>query len=416
MSVQSASLTKIWTSRSRAFLKEIFPYIRIMSMSGLPAVCSLFIIYFLISYFSFIHNIPAGFPIEALGIALLTLALCWSPLRTWLVQADIVFLMPKEHQMKLYMKRSYRRSLVQGILLLAVILLFYLPVYRQAAEPNSLWLIAVAAAAVKAGNSYFGWRERRVVYDGARILLRCLRWLLTAAAVAAWLIAAWWQALLFSLLLAGLLAALHRLPVRYSFAWERLIREEAATRKRYYLLFGMFTDIPALMTRPHRRSYLAWLLGKIKYGPQHAYIYLYAAAIIRLELSGIIMRLIALGSFVLYWAASAAAWSGYAASLISIFCLLLIGLQLGSLMQLHKESVWKHVYPLSEKDRVKQFITVDRFVLLISAVWLCVVQAVPLMLQGLYTPVIVSAVFSVLYMAWRPKRIEKKLTKLLQDY
>jgi len=385
-------------------------------MSGLPAVCSLIIIYFLISYFSFVHNIPAGFPIEGLGIAVLSIVLIWSPLRTWLVQADIVFLMPKEHQMKPYMYLSYRRSLTQGILLIGLVLLFYLPVYRQGAAPNPLWLLAIAIIALKIGNSYVGWRERFLVYDGARILLRSLRWLLTAAAVAAWLFVVWWKALLFSVLLTVLLMVLHRLPVRYSFAWERLIREEATTRKRYYVLFGMFTDIPALMARPHRRNYLSWILGKIKYGPQYAYVYLYAAAVIRLELSGMIMRLLLIGGFVIYWASDAGAWSGYAATLLNICCLLLIGLQLGSLMQLHRESVWKHVYPLSEKQRAKQFIAVDRFILLLSAIVLCIVQVIPAVQEESYLPVLVSGVLAVLYIAWRPRRIEKKLQKLLEDY
>ncbi len=416
MSEMDKQLDRIWAQRSLLFRKEIMPYLRTMAMSGLPAVTALIMIWFLINYFPFVRDLPSSFPITALGTVCLMIGICWSPLRSFLKPADTVFLIKCESRMMAYMRRSFIRAALQGYAATAVILLFFLPIYHKGSLPNAIIVIIAVAILLKAFNMYLAWQERLMVYDGQRNWLRLLRWLLTAIMAAAWLEKGWLIASLFCLLVLALLYLLYRLPNKHYFAWDRLMHEEESIRKKYYAVFGMFTDIPSLVSRPHRRSYLSWLLPRIRFSPRKTYVYLYTAGIIRLELSGIIIRLLAIGAFVTYWAASEGTWSGWLACGLFILALGLIGLQLGNLLQMHRDTVWRHVYPLSEKEQINQLIQVDRFIVLISALLLMPFLLLPQLdkLEIAHIAVIIG--YPLVYsLVWRPSRIRAKFKKIHED-
>ncbi|MFD2116549.1 ABC transporter permease [Paenibacillus yanchengensis] len=416
MSANHKELERLWVSRANSFAKEAAPYFRIMSRSGLLTLFALVFILGSIQYVSFLQTMPETFPIGYIGAVLLTFVLCYSPLRTWLQEPDTVFVMVLEHQMGQYMKRSIRRTVIQSAILLAVVLLLYLPLYNKGIAPNSMFIIILISALLKGANGWLAWQERRMIEDRASQTLRLVRIAATALAIAAWLHVVWWQAALFTLLLAVLIVVVYRLPQKFNFPWQTLIAEEARTSKRFYLLFGMFTDIPALMSKPHRRPYLSWIIRNIAYSSNRTYVFLYTATLLRLELIGIVLRLLLLASFVTYWAASVASMEGWLAFIIYAVSILLIGLQLGGLGQAHRDTVWKHVYPLSEQDRIKQFIIVDKITLLTAGIILLIVLAIPLLINGYFIPVIAAIAFLLLYLFnWRPKRMAKKMTVLLED-
>lgn len=411
MRADSISLENTWKQRALAFRKETLPYVRYMFQSGLPAFLSLILISASIGYFSFIRNVPPNFPITATGVLSLMLALCWSPLRTWLAPADIVYMMPREREMGSYLRRSFRRTAVQGIVLGAIVLLLYSPIYNQGPGHTEVSLLSIAAVLIKAGNVWGSWRERQMAWPSMRIMLRLVRWLLSAAALTAWLTCVLWQAAAFTLLIALTLLFMYRLPQRHRLPWDRLIEEEQATRKRYYTLFGMFIDVPTLSSTIHRRSYLSWMLRLIPYSHRNTYSYLYTAALLRTELGGMMLRMLLLGCLVTYWAAEAAAWSGWGAALVFAFFLAVMAVQLSGLRHVHRHSVWKHVYPLPEKQRHGQLIKVDRIGLLICAFLLWLPLILPLAGQGIYAPSMASLLGTLLYAGWRAMRLRVKLTK-----
>ena len=244
-----------------------------------------------------------------------------------------------------------------------------------------------------------------------RLLLRALRWGLTALALAAWLTRETWQAALFTLLIGLLVVFFHRLPSRHQLPWERLIEEEARTRKRYYHFFGLFIDVPDVATGSTKRSYLSWLLRIVPYSKRNTYTYLYTASLLRTEIGGIIIRLLLLGSLVSYWSSEAASFSGWGAVFTYVIFLTVISVQLGGLRHVNRYSVWKHVYPLPKKMRMDNYLKVDRIGMLTSSLLLWLFAGLPLVLLGVYIPALICAAFAFLLIVTRPSRVKRKMKR-----
>ncbi|MDF2838068.1 MAG: transporter EcsB, partial [Paenibacillus sp.] len=381
-----------------------------MAQSGFPAFLSLVFIASAIYYVGLIREVPAGFPVTEVGIAVLAPVLCWSPLRTWLAAADVVYLMPREHAMKPYLARSFRYSAILSSVLALVVFLLYMPIYRGGQGETDPWLLAVAFAAIKAAGHYGAWRERQMSWGAARLAYRLARWILTAVIVGAWLRYPEWQAAVFMVLCVLLGMAAYRLPRGQRFPWERLIQEEASTRKRYYSAFGMFIDVPVLSASIARRSYLSWIMPRIRYGQHHAYVYLFAASLFRTEIGGILIRLLLLGGLVSYWAADAASLQGWgAAGSYAIFAFI-ISLQLGGLRHVNRYTVWKNIYPLPQDGQREQYAKLDRAALLTALSLLWLPAGLPLLIQGVYAaPLCMAGAMLIYVIAIRPGRMRKKL-------
>jgi ABC-2 type transport system permease protein len=410
MAGDGGRLTELWGTRAGAFRKETFPYLRYMAQSGFPAFLSLVFIASAIYYVGLIREVPPGFPVTEVGIAVLTPVLCWSPLRTWLAAADVVYLMPREHGMRPYLERSFRYSATLGAVIALVVFLLYMPIYRSGQGETAPWLLAAAFAALKIGEHLGAWRERRMSWGAARLAYRIARWLVTAVIVGAWLRYPSWQAAVFMALCLLLGAAAYRLPRRQRFPWERLIQEEASTRKRYYSAFGMFIDVPALSASIARRPYLAWIMPRIGYGQHNAYVYLFAASLFRTEIGGILIRLLLLGGLVSYWAADAASLQGWGAACSYAIFAFIISLQLGGLRHVNRYTVWKNIYPLPLDGQREQYAKLDRASLLgaLSLLWLP--AGLPLLIKGVYaTPLCMAGVMLIYVIAIRPGRMRKKL-------
>lgn len=403
------TLEAIWSRRAKAFREEALPYFRYMGQSGFPAFMSLLLISSAIGYISLIRHMPANFPITTVGVISLSLVLCWSPLRTWLAAGDTVFMMPRESEMGGYLRLSFRYTTLACSFLAAIVLLLYLPIYNQGSVISGGWALAVVAAAIKAGNVWGAWKERQMTWPGMRRLMRLLRWAATGLMLAVWLNCPAWQAAGLTALIGLLFVLLYRLPSRHRFPWERLIEEEARTRKRYYVFFGLFIDVPSLPSSIAKRSYLTWLLRAVPYSNRNTFVYLYTASLLRTELGGIIIRLLLLGCLIIYWFAEAVSLSGWGCILVFAIFVGLIAVQLGGLRHVHRYSVWKHVYPLPEKQRIRQYVKVDRMAMLLCAALLWLFAALPLAWSGVYLPSLIAAAAALAYVAIRPSPLRKKL-------
>ncbi|MUT65876.1 ABC transporter permease [Paenibacillus sp. NEAU-GSW1] len=366
------ALEDLWLQRARAFRKEVMPYLGYMGQSGFPLVISLLFISSALGYFKLIRDIPSNFPFTLVGVIAVVPLLCWAPLRTWLVKADIVFHLQLEARMGHYLYHSFRRSLIMTVILAGLVLLLYWPIYRQGDGEAAFWMLIVLAAVLRFANSWGAWQERRLAWPGMRRLMRLQRWTATAAAWAALLSREPWMAALFALLIGLLLVLLYRLPARHAFPWERLIEEEERSRKAIYLFFGLFIDVPVMPSKSAARSYLSWLLKRISYRHANTFVYLYAASLIRTELGGIVVRLSLLSALVVYWFAESAWLSGWGAAAVYTVFLFVLGVQIEGLRRVHSYTVWRHVYPLPDGLRTDSIVRVASRTLAIAAllIWL----------------------------------------------
>ncbi|SFE47829.1 ABC-2 type transport system permease protein [Paenibacillus catalpae] len=412
MSGADRSLESLWLKRSREFRKEVTPYFGYMAQSGFPLFVSLIVLSSAFGYIKLIRDLPSDFPITLVGTIALFLILSWSPLRSWLTMPDLVFHMPREAEMKSYLRRAFRRSAMMTSLLGLVVLLLYWPIYRQGDGEAGFGILLLFAAVIRAANLLGAWQERKLAWSSVRLLLRLLRWAANALALAVLLTSEPWQAALFLLLLIALFAVLYRLPDKHTFPWERLIEEESRTRRSYYLFFGLFIDVPTLPSRTASRAYLAWILRYIPNRHRLTYVYLYAGSLVRTEIGGIVLRLVVLFALILYWFAEDGWLSGWGAAAAYIVLLQLVAVQLGGLRHAHRYSVWRHVYPLPDAERASSLLIVDRWAMAAVALLTWLPAAIMLLLQGLVIPAVfalLAAYAQILFV--RPGRLRRKLVE-----
>ncbi|MFD0961432.1 ABC transporter permease [Paenibacillus chungangensis] len=402
--------------RAAAFRREIMPYIRYMGQSGFPGFLSLVFIVSAIGYGKLISDLPSNFPIATTGVAVLTPVLCWSPLRTLLRPADTVYLMPKEHEMGIYLRDSLLRSARLSFSVAAVVLLLYMPIYRQGIHEGEAAILVLTAIALKLVNAAGAWRERQLNWSSQRTAYRLLRWLLTAAVLWVALSYSWWIASGTGILALAIMALLYRLPNAQKLPWERFIEEEANTRRRIGLFFSMFIDVPVVSSRIKRRSYLAWLLPTISFSRSRTFQYLYAATLFRTEIGGILVRLLLLGGIVVFWAAGEGYGQGWGAVLAYLLFTLFYCVQLGSLRHSHRYTVWKQIYPLPERQHMDGVMSVDRWASLTGVILLWLPCGITLFIRDLALPAVAALAAALLYVGvWRPSRLRGRMEKELDE-
>src|SRR5690606_17500259 len=143
-------------------------------------------IVFVIQYIQLLQNIPEQFPIEWIGVFVITPFLCYSPLRTWLKDADIIYVMPMEKNMMAYLQKSMKRSYRNSFVLLALIVLLYLSFYRHADVYHGAVFIVVLLL-LKVMNYWLSWKERQCAWSHHRVILRLIRYVMMFILLLAWL-------------------------------------------------------------------------------------------------------------------------------------------------------------------------------------------------------------------------------------
>ncbi|QJC51380.1 hypothetical protein HGI30_07350 [Paenibacillus albicereus] len=408
------ALDREWRRRALAFYKDCLPFLGDMARSGLPLALFALIIVGSASYAGLLERIPADFPAAALGTLLLAPVLYWSPMRTWLQPADLVFLLPREAGMKSYLRRSWLHTLPGGLVLAAAVLLLYWPIRAHVpADRLTGWtpelLPALAAVlALKALASAAAWRERQIAWRASRSALKLLR-----LAITAWLLYVWFTqpagtAALVSAPAALLWWAASRLPKRLPLPWERLIEEERRTASRYIRFFGWFTEVPSLQPSVHSRPWLSWIASAIPLRKRSTYTYLYSLSIARTELGGMLLRMTLLGMLCCYWLGDSGWLEGWAAAACVLLFLLIAGLQSAALTGWHRHVVWRHVYPLPESGRLRSAAAVDRSALTAVAALLWLAASVPLLAAGHVFAPATAALLAAVYVGLRPRRLLKR--------
>lgn len=406
--IMERSVDALWRSRSAAFWRESMPYFRYMAQSGLPGVIIMALLAGITGYGMLLRNLPANFPVVIVGVLFMTPIICWSPLRTWLREADIVFLVPREAEMPAYIRRSIRYNGMAGMAAVLIGCAAYLPLYLTGDGRTSAFIVVLAILVMKLLQIAASWRERQIVNAGSRRLLRLLRWAATALAIAALLKAS--LLVLFANWFVLLAVIYARLP-RYPIPWLTLIEEEKRTRRRYTVFFSAFADIPTEPAGVKTRRYASWVARLIPYRKANAFFYLYTQTLIRTELGGIVLRLASLGLFTGWLAAYEALWAGWGSAGVYLLFVWLAGIQLRALARAHRHSVWRHVYPLPEETRQAAVLRVDRRASLLCALVIWLPQVIWLVPQGYALQAGIALAVALVYvLLLRPASVKKKMS------
>jgi len=294
---QGDFLRSLRRERAAGFRREIVPYFRYVFQSGFGLFASAIFFAALIWYTDLIKDVPADWPSKWVGAVVLSLAALRAPLRTYLRPADPIFLLAMENRvLREYIGGALRRAIVAGVLRTLVVFALYAPIYirspqtAELADAHSPAVLAVLFALLAGYNVYGGWRERRAAARSWRIGLKAVRVLLTAAAVTALLLKPPAAAILFAAVCMALLALLWRLPAQHALPWERLIEEEASSRRKWMGFLSWFVDVPSETAKPAYRRWIAWVGNLIPWSKRWAWHYLYVKVFLRGDTFGAFWR------------------------------------------------------------------------------------------------------------------------------
>lgn len=346
-------MNALWKKRAYRFWHETAPYFRYAMMGGLTTT---FVLLFLVGgygYARLLQYFPPNFPY--IWVLLILFILCIYPahVRTYLVRADLVHLLPFESQISAYLRPAFATAYVRHTLFILLIAVLALPVYKAGRLSEGIAVLfpqmavmAIALLVMKWFSIYACWKEGQFRDIETRQFYRCLR----TAVVAVFLYLLLTAPLALSVLIGSVLLLVHlyllRKPKSYSFHWEYFVHADERAKERIYTFLSWFVDVPESDRGLKRRRLLNIVDRWIVPNQKNAYYYLYWKFFQRSELSRIVFRL-TLAGILFVWVLSDPLWKLGA----FLFFAVLIAAQLSSLYSYHLHLVWVQVYPLAENLR-----------------------------------------------------------------
>ncbi|WP_274363845.1 ABC transporter permease [Paenibacillus thermotolerans] len=365
-------LEQLWLRRRQEERKETLPHWKYVFGSGFGLVSAGVIFGGFHAYVTALRYVERAGSIEVslalIAAALLLPVLLWNPVRTYIIEPDIVFLSPAESRMDAYFRAPKRAGAVRSGLLTVAVLAAVWPFYSALGGSTASYLLVAAGVLLMKAILFYGaWAEKQFESNRIRVLFVIVKAVAAFAAVSVLFrhppsaalpaAAAVWGAYVLAL----------RAPRRFAVHWERLIRAERRTVAAWEAWFNQFVDLPRREETYRRRPVIEAMLAGVPWGKAGAYTYLYWRTLLRSSIYSIAARLIALAY--LFFFLFPGLWTG---PLIYFLFLFLVGVQLRSVRRIRRDLLHLAVSPIPENDRQRAARAVVRKAQLLCALLLAV--------------------------------------------
>ncbi|MEH7343014.1 ABC transporter permease [Bacillus sp. JJ1532] len=345
---------KLWRERFNQRMKELSRYSRYI-FNGHIVIVLLFLIgtaaYF---YQEWLKTVPEQFPAAAIMAVVIGLLLTYSPISTFLSEADKIFLLPLESKLSRYFFRSIIVSFAVHAYLIFLGLGVFIPMYARVNDGdfNKFMPFLFVILIIKALNVIVRWKVLYFVETKVHVIDSLVRYAINAV----------FLFFLFSnariiflipvvLLLMGLLFFYHRNTMDKGLKWEYLIEMEERRMTSFYRLANLFTDVPKLRDRVKRRKWLDWVFSKISFAQKETFNHLYVRTFLRAgDYFGLFIRLTLICIGVLYFISF-----GLGQTIVALLFIYLTGFQLIPLWNHHQNKLWIKLYPIKEELKEKAF-------------------------------------------------------------
>jgi len=344
----------LWKERFGTFAKETGSYLRYI-FNGHLVIVVLFLLGTAAFYYQeWIDTLQPDFPAAWIIALILAAVLTYSPIQTFLTEADKIFLLPLETRLDDYFRKSiiFSLSLQSYLLLLLLAVLMPLHVKIHGADFKSFFILLLALILIKWFNILIRWNVQYFIERNVKLTDSIIRFCINA--VLLYFIFSGAQ-LIFA---AVPIVALILLYLYYQkqakdkgLKWEQLIEDEERRMNVFYRVANMFTDVPKLRDRTKRRKWLDWLVNIIPYKQDLAFSHLYLRTFARSgDYFGLLVRLTLIGGAALYFLSY-----GPGQILFALLFMYLTGFQLLPLWNHHQNKLWVSLYPVPENARKKSF-------------------------------------------------------------
>lgn len=380
----SIDTDRLWNKRTSDFLLEIRPFIGYALQSAALLIVLLILAgaYF---YTRLLSEAPPDFPFRELAALVLLPFLALSPIRTYLKEADLIYMVPMETEMSAYMQKATARAFrIQTLALLAVWTAVW-PMYALSAggDGKSFVVILLVLAALKKVMLFSRWQELKRTERLQTLSWSALRWLVAGGLVYLILRLPLWTGTLIVTASLLLIFGTLRWLDKPSLHWPRLIDTEKKHRAFIFRLLNQFIDVSEVQSRPRPKPApmkLLRLLGGFRFASQDTYRYMYTLVWLRSELFGITIRLSLLGAVLISFARDE-----WMTGFLFVLFAGLLALQLKELPKMHRHSDWSFIYPLPADLRARSARSI-RFRIHTACMAVLAVPALCTMPEPLYAP------------------------------
>jgi len=393
----------LWKERFGRTSKEFSRYLRYI-FNGHLVIVFVFLIGTAAYYYQeWLKTIPDAFPSALIMALCLAFLLTYSPIFTFMSDADRIFLLPLETKLTGYFRKSLIISFFGQIYLLIIGLAVFMPMYAAVNEGKFNTFIPFLAfiLIMKGINLVARWYVqyyRETSVHRADSLIRffvnlVFLYLLFSNAVL-------YLVLVCVLILIGLSGYYKMQAKGKGLKWEYLIEQDERRMTSFYRLANLFTDVPKLKNRIKRREWLDGLLLRIPFRQGASFTFLFMRTFLRSgDYWGLFVRLTLIGVVGIYFLT----W-GIGQIVLVVLFIYLTGFQLLPLWKHHQNHSLLELYPINGKVKEKSFLDFLRNVLWTQSVLLSLVLVIKGDFMFALGSLAAGFVFSVYFVSYYSKR------------
>lgn len=393
----------LWNQRTEERLREIFRYGRYMFNDHLLIVLLFAIGGGAFYYKDWVTTLDEHFPTALLFAVIFSISLSCGNVITFLKEADKVFLLPVETQLKKYFVRSYFLTIVWRLCITFLIFLVLVPIYLQTVHNGLLPIFALLLVILQAGNLYIRWKmdfdqdQSSIVWD---VIIRLL---LNGSIVFFFIGERYWLSAITIIIFCFYGMYFHVRLSNRGLPWERLIANEEKRMAFFYRVANMFTDVPQLRNPVKRRKWADIFMNVHRWSPNHTYSFLFVRTFFRSgDYFGLFTRLTII-AILLIWGLD----GSYIAFAVALLFIYLTGFQLISLWKHYDDVLWPDLYPIREEVKRTSFLKLIRNVLVVQTIIFTLTFLTSLQIQRVLLLFMILIAFSYAFVfVYCKKRIE----------
>lgn len=380
----------LWKERFSEKIKEIARYSRYI-FNGHIVIVMVFLLGTVAYYYQeWLKTVSDQFPAAMIMAVVLALLVTYSPINTFLSEADKIFLLPLERQLTSYFRRSLAVSFIIHAYLLFMGLGVFMPLYAKVNDGDfQAYLPFLLAILIMKGlNLLIRWKVQFFVEKKVHVFDSFVRYavnvvflfFLFSSARITFLIPE-------AVLLLLLLFFYTKNTKEKGLKWEFLIEQEERRMTSFYRLANLFTDVPKLKDRIKRRKWLDWLFGRLAFAQENTFSHLYMRTFLRAgDYFGLFIRLTLIGASAIYLISF-----GPGQVLVVILFMYLTGFQLLPLWNHYQNKLWISLYPLEGTLKEKAFKLLLSRILYLQAILL----SLAVLVKGEFILALISVIVGI---------------------
>src|SRR4051812_219015 len=295
----------LWKERFGRTSKELSRYLRYI-FNGHLVIVFVFLLGTAAYYYQeWLKTIPDTFPAASIMAVCIAFLLTYSPIFTFMSEADRIFLLPLETKLGGYFNKSILISYSLQVYLLVIGLAVLMPLYATVNQGSfkSFFPFLIAILIVKGFNLLIRWHVQYYREVTVHTIDSCIRFLVNLV----------FLYLLFSnaviyfsgavvVTLLGLYVYYKQQTKEKGLKWEYLIDQDERRMTSFYRLANLFTDVPKLKNRVKRRKWLDILLVRIPFRQDQSFPFLFMRTFLRSgDYWGLFVRLTLIGAGAIYF-------------------------------------------------------------------------------------------------------------------